>query len=314
MAQASFHRDGGEQGTPLPREDDRAFRQVRALLIVNPAAGKRTATENDLDRAIEIIESAGFAVDRVETGVPRPDAAELARRASADGYGACIVAGGDGTVAAAGAALIDSHVVLGILPFGSFMNIARGLDLPMEAHAAAEVIARRRIRRVDVGEVGGKLFFETAGIGLDAELFGAARHAERGNWQRALVRVARWATRTTHRVRIDVDGVSHRHRAMQVLVLNCPYYAWAIRLLPRASMEDGLLDVAVFPRMGRRALLASLFTVWRGRPLPGKPVFYQGTEIAIASDEAIAVHADGELAGGLPARLRCRKSALAVYG
>ncbi len=225
-----------------------------------------------------------------------------------------MVAGGDGTVAAAGAALVDSHVVLGILPFGSFMNIAHGLDLPMDARAAAEVIARRRIRRVDVGEVAGKLFFETAGIGLDAELFGAARHAERGNWRRALRRVARWATRTTHRVRIDIDGVPHQHRAMQVLVLNCPYYAWAIPLLPRASMEDGLLDVAVFPRMGRRALIASLFSVWRGRPLPGKPVFYQGSDVVIASDEPIAVHADGALAGGLPTRLRCRKGALAVYG
>jgi len=287
---------------------------VRALLIVNRAAGKRTAAPEDVPRVRAILESGGFTVEAIETAQPRPTAADLARRAAAEGYGACIVAGGDGTVAAAGAELLDTPVVLGILPFGSFMNIARGLELPLRPVDAAAVIARRRIRRVDVGEVGGKLFFETAGIGLDAELFGAARHAERGSWRRALRRVMRWATRTTHRVRIDVDGASHRHRAMQVLVLNCPYYAWGIPLLPRASMEDGRLDVAVFPRMGRGALLASLFTVWRGRPLPGRPVFYQGTDITISSDEPIAVHADGALAGGLPARLRCRKGALAVYG
>jgi diacylglycerol kinase family enzyme len=144
-------------------------------------------------------------------------------------------------------------------------------------------------------------------------MFGAARHAERGNWRRALRRAVRWATHGSYRVAITIDGHEDRQRAMQVFVMNSPYYGWSLELLPQVSMTDGLLDVAVFPLMGRWALLASLFAVWRGGTLPVRPVVHRGARITVASDEAVAVHADGILAGGLPAEFVCRAAALSVF-
>jgi diacylglycerol kinase (ATP) len=287
--------------------------RTRAMLITNPAAGERHAEEGDLERCQAILRDAGFDMDIIETGAESPTSSDLARRAAAEGYSACIVAGGDGTVAPAAAALLDTEVVLGILPFGSVMNIAHGLGIPLEPVRAAEVITRRRVQKADAAEVNGKVFFETAGIGLDAEMFGAARHAERGNWRRALRRAVRWVTHHSYRVAITVDGREDRQRALQVFVMNSPYYGWSLELLPQVSMADGLLDVAVFPRVGRWALMASLFAVWRGGKLPLRPVVYRGARIAVASDEAVAVHADGILAGGLPAEFVCRKAALSVF-
>jgi diacylglycerol kinase family enzyme len=287
--------------------------RTRALLVTNPAAGGRNAKSGDLGRCEAILRSAGFALDRAETGTESPTSADLARRAVEQGYDACIVAGGDGTVAPAAAALLDTAVVLGILPFGSVMNIAHGLGLPLQPVEAAEVIARRRVQQADAGEVRGEIFFETAGVGLDAEIFGAARHAERGDWRRALRRVWRWATHQSFRVAISVDGREDRQRALQVLVLNSPYYGFALEILPRVSMTDGLLDVAVFPRMGRWALVRSFIAVWRGGKLPNQPVVYRGARIAMSSDEHVAVHADGVLVGGLPAVFDCRKGSLAVF-
>ena len=288
--------------------------RVRALLVVNPAAGRRTAGPDDLEGAIAVLRDAGFAIEIAETAEEHPTSAELARRAIAEHYDACIVAGGDGTVAPAAAALIETDVILGILPFGSFMNIAHGLGIPLSPMDAAAVIVKRKVHRADVGEVHGSLFFETAGVGLDAELFGAARNAERHRWSRAADRVWRYLTHGTHRVRITVDGETHAHRVMQILVLNSPYYAWALPLLPEGvSMEDGLLDVAVFPRMGRLALLASLFAVIRARRLPQKPVRYRGAKISMTSDDPITVHSDGTLAGTLPAEFRCRRGVLKVF-
>src|SRR5712692_1863894 len=270
---------------------------MRALLIVNPGAGKRNARDGDLETCVAILERSGFALERVETGAEGPTSADLARRAVAERYEACIVAGGDGTVAPAAAALLRSDVILGILPFGSFMNIAHGIGLPLTPIHAAGVIARQRVRHVDAGE-----------------LIGSARHAERGRWRRALGRMARWATYETHRVTIELASEKHSHRVMQVLVLNSPFYGWAIEVLPRASMEDGLLDVAVFPRMGRLALMRALFMAWRRQALPGRPVFYRGDDVLIASEDRVSLHADTVLAGGLPARFVCRKGALSVFG
>lgn len=285
------------------------------MLVINPAAGERgeTRDEGDLERCETILRDAGFELDRVETGAESPTSADLARGAVEQGYQACIVAGGDGTVAPAAAALLDTSVVLGILPFGSVMNIAHGLGLPLEPVQAAQVIARRRVQHADAGEVRGEIFFETAGIGLDAEIFGAARHAERGDWRRALRRGLRMLTQHSYRVAITVDGREDRQRALQILVMNGPYYGFALEILPRVSMTDGLLDVAVFPRMGRLALVRAFITAWRGGGLPERPVSYRGARIEIASDDPVAVHADGVQAGGLPAEFVCRKGALSVY-
>jgi diacylglycerol kinase family enzyme len=285
------------------------------MLVVNPTAGERAGKREPgaLDACEAVLRHAGFALDRVETDADSPTSADLAKRAVEQGYEACIVAGGDGTVAPAAAALLDTPVILGILPFGSVMNIANGLDLPLEPVKAAEVIARRHIRRADAGDVRGKTFFETAGIGLDAEIFGAARHAERGDWRRALRRGLRMFTQQSYRVAITVDGREDRQRALQILVMNSPYYGFALEILPRVSMTDGMLDVAVFPRMGRWMLVRSFVTVWRGGKLPARPVAYRGARIQIASDEPVAVHADGVPAGGLPAEFVCRKGGLSVF-
>jgi diacylglycerol kinase family enzyme len=100
---------------------------------------------------------------------------------------------------------------------------------------------------------------------------------------------------------------------MQILVLNSPYYAWALPLLPGASMLDGRLDVAVFPRMGRLALIASLLAVMRARRLPKRPVTYRGSKLTVTCDDPLTVHADGKVAGTLPAEFTCRAGALKVF-
>ena len=285
----------------------------RALLIVNPAAGMRHAEEGDLAECVRLLGAAGFEIDRRETGTDGPTSADLAKAALAEGFRVVLVAGGDGTVAPAAIALLETAVTLGILPFGSYMNIANGLGIPLTPIDAARVIAERKVKRSDVGEVAGKVFFETCGIGLDADAFGAARLAERGRWGPAFRRIVRWATAGSHRVEITVDGKTERHRVLQILIVNSPYYGWALPIVPNADMTDGLLDVAIFPRKGRLQLLGSMARIWHtGRP--GKPPrLLRGKVIEIASSEAVPVHADGQIAGRLPVTVRCCEGALRVF-
>lgn len=280
---------------------------------MNPAAGKRHAEDGDLAECVRLLTAAGFEIDRRETGAESPTSADLAKAAVAEGFPVVIVAGGDGTVAPAATALVDTKVTLGILPFGSFMNIARGLGIPLEPIDAARVIAERKVKSSDVGEVAGKVFFETCGIGLDADAFGAARLVERQRWGSALRRVWRWATASPHRVEITVDGKSERHLVLQILIVNSPFYAWALPIVPNADMTDGLLDVAIFPRKGRFDLIRSMVRIWHsGRP--GRPPrLLRGKVIQIASSEPLPIHADGQIAGRLPVTVRCREGALRVF-
>jgi molybdopterin biosynthesis enzyme MoaB len=70
----------------------------RALLIVNPAAGKRHAEDGDLAECVRLFTAAGFDIDRRETGTDGPTSADLAETALAEGFRVVLVAGGDGTV------------------------------------------------------------------------------------------------------------------------------------------------------------------------------------------------------------------------
>ena len=285
----------------------------KALLIVNPAAGKKHADDGDLAECVRLLTAAGFEIDLRETGPDGPTSADLAKTGVAEGFPVVIVAGGDGTVAPAAIEVLEKNVTLGILPFGSFMNIAHGLGIPLEPIDAARVIAERKVKLSDVGEVAGKVFFETCGIGLDADAFGAARHAESGRWGRALRRIWRWATASPHAVEITVDGKTERHRVLQILIVNSPYYGWAFPVVPNADMTDGLLDVAIFPRKGRLDLLRAMAEIWhRGRP-GTPPRLLRGKVIEITSSEADPVHADGQIAGRLPVTVRCCEGALRVF-
>lgn len=286
----------------------------RALLIVNPAAGMRHATDGDLAECVNLLAKAGFEVRRRETGAEHPTSADLAKSAVAEGIPIVIVAGGDGTVAPAAIALLDTKVTLGILPFGTHMNIAHGLGIPLEPIDAARVIAERKVKVADVGDVGGKIFFETCGVGLDADAFGAARLAERGRWGPAFRRVRRWATAHPFSVEVTVDEKSERFSALQILVVNSPYYGWSLPIVPKADMTDGVLEVAIFPRKSRLDLIRWMARIWRtGRP--GRaPRTMRGKVVRIDSSAQVPVHADGQIAGRLPVTVRCRPGALRVFG
>ena len=285
----------------------------RALCIVNPAAGKRTANEDDLARALAIVRDASFALEVRETAAEKPSAADLARAAVVEGFDAVIACGGDGTVQPVAHALLGTDVVLGILPFGTYMNVANGLGLPLEPIPAARVIARGRVVAVDVGAVAGKHFLETAGIGIDAELFGAARLAERGRWGRALRRLWRGMTQSSYVLDLVVDGTPHRHRAYQALVANSPYYLWAFHVSPDSRMDDGYLDVAVYARMRRRELAATVLGFLVSGSYARSPVSYRGKRIELSAERPLPVHADGQLVARTPATFECVRGALRVF-
>ena len=285
---------------------------TRALAIVNPAAGGGTA-RGDVESVLELLRERFDTIDVVETGVEHPTATELAERAIAERYDVAIVAGGDGTVGGAARALVGSDVTLGILPFGTFMNIARALEIPRDdPRAAAEVIARAMMRTIDVGEVGGKVFVEAAGIGLDADAFSAWRAIKRGQHGIALAAVAGLLRKRHARVRIDIDGRVRSFRVLQAVVSNGPWYGWGFEVAPGADVDDGQLDLVVFGDSKLR-VLREIFAAAIDRDRPARGRRYRGKRITFSGTDELAVHADGAVIGPLPQTFTVRPRALRVY-
>jgi YegS/Rv2252/BmrU family lipid kinase len=284
----------------------------RALAIVNPAAGRGTARA-DVDAVLELLHERFETIEVVETGLEHPTATELGRRAVAEGYDAAIAAGGDGTVGGVARALVGSAVTLGILPFGTFMNIARALEIPRDdPREAALLIARSTMRPIDVGEVAGQTFFEAAGIGLDAEVFSAGRAIRRGQPSLAIAALAAFVRRRSTRVKIEIDGRARWQRVLQAVVSNAPWYGWGFEVAPGARLDDGKLDLVIFGDSKWRVLRELVAAaVDRDRPARGRR--YRGTRITFSATREVPVHADGVIVGSLPQTFTVRPQALRVF-
>src|SRR5450631_959914 len=80
--------------------------------------------------------------------------------------GLVIGGGGDGTIAAVAAALVDTDAVLGVLPMGTLNHFAKDLGIPLELEKAVQTLFTGKVARVDVGEVNGRIFLNNSSIGF----------------------------------------------------------------------------------------------------------------------------------------------------
>ena len=231
------------------------------LLLVNPAAGqKRAATRTDRPRSpaelLGGLTTWGLSVELRELGEGE-DTTALARAAAKAGRDV-VVAGGDGTVGSAASALVGSDATLGIIPLGTFNNIARGAGIPTDLAQALEVIVRGERRAIDVGlawhvsaprsqngaaigdpPAGAATFFEAVGVGLDAEGFGVAEVGERLGWLPAARAAWRVLRRRKTPLWLVIDGKRYRTASPAVTVCNGPFHGFGFALVPDANPADG---------------------------------------------------------------------------
>ena len=125
-------------------------------VIVNAAAGAGEPEELR-DSLAETFRAAGLDA-RVRVTRDGEEALEAARVAAADGAGALVIGGGDGTIGAVAALLAGKDKPLGVLPLGTYNHFAKDLGLPLDLDGASRVAAGGRVARVDVGEVNGRVF------------------------------------------------------------------------------------------------------------------------------------------------------------
>jgi diacylglycerol kinase family enzyme len=78
--------------------------------------------------------------------------------------------GGDGTMNEVGSALMAGPTPLAIIPSGSGNGLARELHVPLDPVKAIGAALRATPRVIDAGELGGRPFFNMAGIGFDAHI------------------------------------------------------------------------------------------------------------------------------------------------
>jgi diacylglycerol kinase (ATP) len=273
-------------------------------VVVNPSAHSGRARGS-----LRAFGAAHPGVELVESRSPA-HLQSLVRDAERDGSSWLGLAGGDGTVALAAAALDGpNRVPWRILPVGSGNDFAAHLGATVDKN-------QRRTRRVDLGRAGDRSFCCVASLGLDAL---ALEIVHRSRWPRgrllnlyaALRGLCAWKPRP---VRITWDHGVFEGPIMFVAVTNTRSYAGGFRVSPQARLDDGKLDLCIVAASSRLRLLAQFPRIFRGThgALP-EVVMAQSRHIRIESETPLPVALDGELPSlTTPLELFCQPAALTV--
>lgn len=291
----------------------------RVAVVINPVSG--TGGRTGVARARAELAGSAIAGRGLEVEVfvtERPGhARELAAAAIEEGVSTVIAWGGDGTINEVGSAVAFRDITFGIIPSGSGNGLARELGIPFDPVRAIDVALGGRECWIDAGELDGRLFFNIAGIGLDARVahrFGARARARRGFSRYVALTARELLCYRPDRHTVYADGATLRTRALLIAIANARQYGNGAIIAPEARLTDGRLDVVVVAARSTLAALVQVPRVFTGQMARVPDVAMRAAvDIQVTSAGPVVYHLDGEpYVGGARLTARPRPAALRV--
>ena len=260
--------------------------------IVSPISG--TKAKNRVAKLIrELLDTRQFAPTVVATEYAG-HATQLAQHFAMEDYYAVVAVGGDGTVNEVASGLIGTNTALGIIPNGSGNGFARHLDISTRMNRAIEMLNSSEVINVDYGLVNDIPFFSTFGVGFDAVVahdFADSSRGLKGYVQSIFKDLFQYKPETYH---LEGEGIDLTTTAFLINFANAGQWGYDAYIAPKASVQDGWLDVAVvteFPMTAAAGLALSLFTKDIDENLYMNTI--RAKELTLTRTSAGAAHIDG---------------------
>jgi diacylglycerol kinase (ATP) len=287
------------------------------IVVANPTAGGGRAGTliGKVDALLRTL--------RVEHGVrvtESPDHMEAtAKQAAAEGAAIVAVLGGDGTVSCAANGLAGTRTALAVLPAGTGDDFAKTIGAG-KLEPAVRLLANPKVASIDCVKVrtgaAERLFVNVAGAGFDSEVNETANgmHVRLGGTGTYLVALVKTLSRfTPAHYEIAVDDTVLSLDAMLAVVGSGIQFGGGMKVLPKAVLNDGLLDVCIVEALSKPAFLRAFPRVFTGAHASHPKVkMLRGTTVRVEANRKILVYADGERVGPLPAVFEVQPDALMV--
>ncbi len=272
---------------------------MRVLLVVNPQSRRGRALGGDVRRELTL------------RGVEAVDKAS-----SLEGLDAIVVAGGDGTFARAIGTALAFGVPIGLVPLGTFNDLARTLAIPLDVEGASATIAAGRTRAIDVARVNGAYYASEASIGVSSRLTRLQKARDKQRF--GLLAVMAGALAAVRFLRpfhawVSYDGTTVCLRTVQLTVANSSHFGGFITVAD-AAVDDGWLDLYSVDVGSAGSLLALAGALLSGKPRSAENVrTFRSTTFTVTAKRPRHIVADGEPAGKTPARFEILNRALRVF-
>jgi YegS/Rv2252/BmrU family lipid kinase len=247
------------------------------LAIINPVSG--IGNKDKIPRLIDTVVDHETNDVSIVMSEYAGHAREIAAQAVSDGIDVVVAVGGDGTVNEVGSALCQTSTALAIVPCGSGNGLARHLRIPTNSSRALQVLNNGAVGQFDYCTVNGKPFFCTCGMGFDATVsYKFSNEGTRGFITYIKTALSEYVKYKPQEYLIDIDGKKMQEKAFVIACCNAAQYGNNAYIAPRATMQDGLLDLTVMhpfslaqsPLIGARLFLRQLgndhhVSIYRGK-------------------------------------------------
>lgn len=281
---------------------------MRLQLVVNPTAGRGRAA-----KALPQVEQALARHDLVVTPTRSLEHADelTAEAVAADRL--VVAMGGDGLVGRVAGVVAARGGVMAAVPGGRGNDFCRKVGIPLDPVAACALVTAGVPTAVDIADANGVPFLGVASIGFDSEVQERVLRTrvplgELVYLYGALATVFSWRHATFD---VTVDGRPTTFTGWSAVVANSGMYGGGMKIVPDASVTDGVLDVAMTSATSRRRFLGTLPKVFKGTHVADSSVtLRRGSTVVLDADRPFRVFADGDPIASLPCTVTVHPAAL----
>ncbi len=289
----------------------------RTVVIANPTAG-RGKSGKLIGRAASILQQLGVEYE-ILVSESAQDLERKARAAAEGGAAIVAVIGGDGSVSAAANGVFGTETTLAVFPGGTGDDFAKAIGAG-KFEPAVKLLANPKSQAIDVVRlttgVAVRHFVNVAGAGFDSEVNETANAMKfdlgsAGTYIAAVLKTLSKFTPAHYEISIDDQQLSLD--AMLAIVGSGMSYGGGMKVLPSASLIDGVLDVCIVEAMSKMAFLRAFPRVFNGSHTTHPNIqMHRAKKITMEANRRMQVHADGEQIGPLPAIFEVLPASLPV--
>ncbi|QDG78731.1 lipid kinase YegS [Labrenzia sp. PHM005] len=221
----------------------------KSVLLLN----KKHCMREDLTVAIKQVRAEGYDLD-ISIPWDINDIGKLFDDAMEKGASRILTAGGDGSLNGITNLILDRgaerEVALALLPLGTANDFARGVGIPSnDLTSALRLAVSGGEHLIDVGVVNDRHFVNVASGGIGAEITSTTPVELKrllGGAAYSIMGLIKATQLQPYSARISLpDGQTEDGEVLVITIGNSKYAGGGFEVAPKASLTDGLLDLAV---------------------------------------------------------------------
>ena len=294
----------------------------RLKLIYNNRSGNRSF-KNELDSCIEIFQNAGYDINIFRSSTYN-DISNHLQNLKKDEYYTIVSVGGDGTLNTVVNYMMRNNIKskLGIIPAGTANDFARHLKIQKPYTSAAEIIAKGKTIKVDIGKANEDYFINVLGVGLLTNISQQVTPTVKntlGNLAYYLKGVENLQNFIPMPIRIINSKEVIEEEIYFSIILNSSGAGSFDKLATDASVNDGLFDFLAVKSSGITELAALVLKFLKGEHMnDSRVIHFKDNHIRLETmkhDEKVSFETtvDGENGPTLPLEITNISSAIEVF-